>query len=129
MWPITRKVYQSLTISKINFFQSPPKGVTVPYTPLKAVTVSGINGVGNLNNLPLPTIFPSSQAILPTQTISQAQVNTATATKQPLEKSFSIHYDELERTKSYFWVKLSISHLWGKTKFESDEFYVIYWYS
>jgi len=53
--------------------ESPPKGVTVPYTPLKAVTVSGINGVGNLNNLPLPTIFPSSQAILPTQSISQAQ--------------------------------------------------------
>merc|ERR1712110_61381 len=53
--------------------ESPPKGVTVPYTPLKAVTVAGLSGVGNLNNLPLPTIFPSSQAILPTQTISQAQ--------------------------------------------------------
>ena len=56
-------------------FQSPPKGVTVPYTPLKAVAVSGLGGVSNLNNLPgLPTIFPTSQAILPTQTISQAQV-------------------------------------------------------
>ena len=57
------------------WLQSPPKGVTVPYTPLKAVTVSGLNsvGVGSINNLPLPTIFPSSQAILPTQTISQAQ--------------------------------------------------------
>ena len=56
-------------------FQSPPKGVTVPYTPLKAVSVSGLTGVTNLNSLPgLPTIFPSSQAILPTQTISQAQV-------------------------------------------------------
>merc|ERR1712110_688819 len=53
--------------------ESPPKGVTVPYTPLKAVTVAGLSNVGNLNNLPLPTIFPSSQAILPTQTISQAQ--------------------------------------------------------
>jgi len=54
--------------------ESPPKGVTVPYTPLKAVAVSGLGGVSNLNNLPgLPTIFPTSQAILPTQTISQAQ--------------------------------------------------------
>ena len=50
-------------------FQSPPKGVTVPYTPLKAVTVAGLSNVGNL-----PTIFPTSQAILPNQTISQAQV-------------------------------------------------------
>ena len=58
-------------------FQSPPKGVTVPYTPLKAVSVAGLNGVGNLSSLPLPTIFPTSlasQAILPTQAISQAQV-------------------------------------------------------
>jgi len=49
--------------------ESPPKGVTVPYTPLKAVTVAGLSNVGNL-----PTIFPSSQAILPNQTISQAQL-------------------------------------------------------
>jgi len=56
--------------------ESPPKGVTVPYTPLKAVSVAGLNGVGNLSSLPLPTIFPTSlasQAILPTQAISQAQ--------------------------------------------------------
>ena len=50
-------------------FQSPPKGVTVPYTPLKAVTVAGLSSVGNL-----PTIFPTSQALLPNQTISQGQV-------------------------------------------------------
>jgi len=49
--------------------ESPPKGVTVPYTPLKAVTVAGLSNVGNL-----PTIFPTSQAILPNQTISQAQL-------------------------------------------------------
>ena len=69
-------------------FQSPPKGVTVPYTPLKAVAVSGLGGVSNLNNLPgLPTIFPTSQAILPTQTISQAQVtlcSTECPRKNPL---------------------------------------------
>ena len=77
----------------------------MPYTPLKAVTVSGINGVGNLNNLPLPTIFPSSQAILPTQTISQAQVSriaNIAVTKKPLQKTFGIHYDELERAKKLF---------------------------
>jgi len=49
--------------------ESPPKGVTVPYTPLKAVTVAGLSNVGNL-----PAIFPTSQAILPNQTISQAQL-------------------------------------------------------
>ena len=35
----------------------------------------------------------------------------------------------LREQKSYFWVRLSISHLWTKTKFKSDEFSVIYWYS
>jgi len=66
--------------------ESPPKGVTVPYTPLKAVTVSGLNsvGVGSINNLPLPTIFPSSPAILPTQTISQAQQQQLTKVGLPM---------------------------------------------
>ena len=61
----------------------------MPYTPLKAVTVSGINGVGNLNNLPLPTIFPSSQAILPTQTISQAQVSRIANIAVKLDLAFN----------------------------------------
>jgi len=50
--------------------ESPPKGVTVPYTPLKAVTVAGLGGV----NTGLPTIFPASQPVIHNQTISQAQL-------------------------------------------------------
>ena len=100
----------------------------MPYTPLKAVTVSGINGVGNLNNLPLPTIFPSSQAILPTQTISQAQVSRIAniAVKKPLQKTFGIHYDELERAKKLFLSKTFNIPSFEEKKFENDDFYVIY---
>jgi len=50
--------------------ESPAKGVTVPYTPLKAVTVAGLGGV----NTGLPTIFPASQPVMHNQTISQAQL-------------------------------------------------------
>jgi len=50
--------------------ESPPKGVTVPYTPLKAVTVAGLSG--GVNNL--PQLFQPSQAIVHNQTISQAQL-------------------------------------------------------
>lgn len=50
--------------------ESPPKGVTVPYTPLKAVTVAGLSG-GVTN---LPQIFQPSQIVQHNQTISQAQL-------------------------------------------------------
>jgi len=50
--------------------ESPPKGVTVPYTPLKAVTVAGLSG-GVTN---LPQLFQPSQIVQHNQTISQAQL-------------------------------------------------------
>jgi len=50
--------------------ESPPKGVTVPYTPLKAITVAGLSG--GVNNL--PQLFQPSQAMVHNQTISQAQL-------------------------------------------------------
>jgi len=50
--------------------ESPPKGVTVPYTPLKAVTVAGLSG-GVTN---LPQLFQPSQIVQQPQTISQAQL-------------------------------------------------------
>ena len=55
--------------------QSPPKGVTVPYTPLKAISVpGGVHG--------LPAFFqPTSQAVVPhNPTAVQPQVSTAHTT-------------------------------------------------
>jgi len=50
--------------------ESPPKGVTVPYTPLKAVTVAGLTTGGVTS---LPQLFQPSQIVPQSQTISQAQ--------------------------------------------------------
>jgi len=51
--------------------ESPPKGVTVPYTPLKAVTVAGLTTGGVTS---LPQLFQPSQIVPQSQTISQAQL-------------------------------------------------------
>jgi len=54
--------------------ESPPKGVTVPYTPLKAVTVAGLPGTAQIPNLPAalfqqpqPALVAASQAMAPAQ--------------------------------------------------------------
>jgi len=54
--------------------ESPPKGVTVPYTPLKAVTVAGLPGTAAIPSLPAalfqqpqPALVAASQAVAPAQ--------------------------------------------------------------
>jgi len=67
-------IFHICTIMSEMLPQSPPKGVTVPYTPLKAVNVPG--GVHNL-----PAFFQPSQAVVPhnpnTAAVQQQQVTTA----------------------------------------------------
>jgi len=59
--------------------QSPPKGVTVPYTPLKAVNVaSGVHS--------LPAFFQPSQAVVPHNPVQPQQVATSAGQQQQMGK-------------------------------------------
>jgi len=48
--------------------ESPPKGMTVPYSPLKSVSMGGLPGAATM-----PAIFQPSQAVMQTPAVSPAQ--------------------------------------------------------
>ena len=55
--------------------ESPPKGVTVPYTPLKAVTVAGMPGSGAMPSPPTALFQPQQTALVAaSQAVNPAQL-------------------------------------------------------
>ena len=105
MWPITRKVYQSLTISKINFFPVSTKGRDSALHPAEGSDCiwdkwcwksEQLASSHNLPQLPGHTAhsdhFPGAGK----------QDSKYSGNKKPLQKTFGIHYDELERAKKLF---------------------------
>jgi len=62
--------------------ESPPKGMTVPYSPLKAVNVAGLPGAPTM-----PAIFQPSQALMQTQAVPQAQFGRVGMPLNPINGS------------------------------------------